>query len=202
MPDQIPKPDVEFSAFAERVTAALESDEVVYGLLPADTLALRTELEQFKAALAAAQTAKNEASLAVGNKDTQRDDVEKMLRPLIQRIQVNPSVTDAQRVAAGITPRDTSRSYNAPIAPRDLVAVPDGSGVNTLKWNANGNSSGIQYVVEAKVGSAADFSTVDVVTSTTYRHAGRVVGQAVDYRVRARRGENISAPSNIGSVHR
>jgi hypothetical protein len=202
MPDYLPKPDVEFAAKAEQIIAALEADEAAYGVLPANTLALRTELNQFTAALADSNAAKAASTIAVGNKDTQRADVENLLRPLVQQIQVNPNVTDAQRSAAGIPVRDTSRSYNAPIAPRDLVATADGSGTNTLKWNANGNTSGIQYVIEAKIGTSNEFVTVDVRTQTTYNHTTRTVGQPIDYRVRARRGENVSAPSNIGSVHR
>lgn len=201
MPDQIPKPDVEFSAFAEQVITAFEADEVGYALLPADTLALRSELNAFKSALAAAIAAKSQSTLAVADKDQERKDVEMMLRPIIQRVQVNPNVTDAQRVAAGIRPRDTTRTTSAPIAPRDLVATADGAGTNTLKWNSNGNTSGIQYLIQGKVGPALEFATVDVVTSTTYRHTARVVGQPVLYRVIARRGENVSAPSNSAGVH-
>jgi hypothetical protein len=202
MADYIPKPDVEASALIERVVAAIEADEAAFGLLPADSLALRTKLDDFKAKLAASSAAKAAATNAVAAKDVSRVVLEDAFRPLVQRIQVNPAVADATKSGAGLPLRDTTRTTTAPIAPTDLVVVADGAGVNRLKWSANGNTSGIQYVVEAKIGAAVDYSTVDVRTSTTLEHGGRVVGQGVDYRVRARRGDALSAPSNVGSVHR
>jgi hypothetical protein len=201
MPDWIPKPDVEFVAFADRVVSALEADEAAYGLVAADTLSLRAALTQLSNALGASNVAKNNATTAVAAKDARRAEFEGLLRPIVQRVQVNPNVTDAQRTAAALPIRDTVRTVSAPIAPRDLVAVSDGSGVNSLKWNANGNSSGVEYVVEAKVGPALDFSTVDVTRATSYRHSGRTVGQLVNYRVRARRGAALSEPSNVAGVH-
>jgi hypothetical protein len=180
---------------------ALEADEVAFGILPADSLALRAAHTAFEDALNVANTKKGEAQIAVANKDAARTSLEGALRPVVAQIQVNPIVEDADRVAAGIPIRDTTRTFSNPITPTDLVAVADASGTNSLKWSDAGNATGIQYVVEAKIGTVMEFSTVDVVTARTLRHTGRTPGQKVEYRVRARRGAAISDPSNVAVVY-
>jgi hypothetical protein len=201
MPDYIPKPDGESQSYTDVLIAALELDEAAFGITVAQSLALREAHTRFEDALNAANTAKGAAQVAVAAKDTARTALEQLLRPIVAQIQVNPAVTDADRVAAGIPIRDTTRTFSAPVTPSGLVATADAAGTNLLKWSGAGNSTGIQFVVEAKVGSALEFSTVDVVTATTYRHTGRTPGQQVVYRVRARRGSALSDPSNVATVY-
>jgi hypothetical protein len=201
MPDYIPKPDGDAVAYTDTLITALEADEVAFGILPADSLALRAAHTAFEDALNVANTKKGEAQIAVANKDTSRSGLEQALRPVVAQIQVNPVVTDANRVAAGIPIRDTTRTFSNPITPTDLVATADAAGTNSLKWSDAGNATGIQYVVEAKIGAAVEFVTVDVVTARTFRHTGRTPGQKVEYRVRARRGSAISDPSNVAVVY-
>jgi hypothetical protein len=201
MADYIPKPDGEAAAYGERVVAAIEADEASFGLLPADSLALRAKLDAFKTKLAASDAAKAAAKTAVADKDTARDEFEAALRPTVQRVQLNPVVTDAIRVGAGLPVRDMVRTTSAPIAPRDLVAVADASGSADLKWNANGNASGIRFVVQKKPAGALEFSNVDVVTATKLRVRGLTVGQRCEFRVLARRGSADSGPSNVASIY-
>jgi hypothetical protein len=201
MPDYIPKPDNDFLAYGERVVTALEADEVAYGIVAADSLDLRTKLDAFRTALSTSETEKAQARTAVADKDTARDDFEGALRRLVQMIQVSAVVTDAARVAAGLPVRDTVRTVSAPIAPRDLVASADGSGVALLKWSANGNAAGVRFVVQQKVGTALAFSNADVVTATTFRVTGLAVGVRAEFRILARRGGVDSAPSNTAAVY-
>jgi hypothetical protein len=201
MPDYIPKPDGEAVAYTETLITALESDEAAYGITAAQSLALRAAHTDFENSLNVSNTKKGEAQIAVADKDTKRTALEAALRPIVAQIQVNPVVTDPLRVAAGIPIRDTVRTFSNPVTPSGLVATADAAGTNSLKWSGAGNSTGIQFVVEAKIGAAPEFSTVDVVTATTYRHTGRTPGQQVVYRVRARRGSALSDPSNVATVY-
>ncbi len=201
MPDYIPKQDRAALAFYTTLLAALAATPAQYGLVAADVTPLSTKRTTFSSALDDADSAKVAASTAVAAKDTALDDVESSVRALVARIQVDPAVSDASRSAAGIPIRDTVRTTSAPIAPRDLVASADAAGVNRLSWNSNGNSVGVQYVVEAKVSTAAEFTIVDVVTATTFHHGGRTAGVPVLYRVRARRGTQTSEPSNVSGVY-
>lgn len=201
MPDYIPKPDQEAVAYLDTLITALEANEVAYGGVADDFASLRTLHTAFEDALNVSNTKKGEAQIAVANKDAARLDLEAAVRPEVAQIQVNPAVLDADRVTAGIPIRDTVRTFSNPITPTDLVAVADAAGTNTLKWDDAGNATGIQYVVEGKVGAAAGFSTVDVVTARTYRHTGQTPGVKVEYRIRARRGNAISDPSNVAVVY-
>jgi hypothetical protein len=201
MPDYIPKPDGEMAAFTETVIAALEADEAAYGLVAAQTLALRAAQTAFTGSLTNSNTKKAEAQIAVADKDSKRQELEDALRPIVAQIQVNPIVTDELRLTASLPVRDTVRTVSSPIPPAGLVANADASGVNVLTWNSNGNASGIRYVVEAKIANAGEFSLVDVVTATSYRHLGRTPGQPVLYRVLARRGAETSQPSNVAGVY-
>ncbi len=201
MPDYIAKPDTDFDAQMVALIAVLAANEAAYGLSAGATSALSAALATFDSALTAANTAKAASNVAVAAKDQARNDLEGLVRPLIRQIQENPVVTDELRSQAGIPIRDTVRTTSAPVAPSDLVATADAAGTNLLRWNGAGNSSGIQFVVEAKIGTSPDFNIIDVVTATSYRHTGRTAGVPVLYRVLARRGSQTSNPSNIAGVY-
>ena len=200
MADWFPKPDREAEALGERVVAALEADEVAYGVLPADSARLRGKLTTFRNNLNAADAAKAAQNTSVANKDAARTDFEDDLRAVVKIVQVNPIVTDELRTAAGLPIHDTGRSYHAPIAPRDLVAEAGANGTHRLKFNANGNTSGAMFVIEAKRATDTEFQRVDAITQTTYDAPGFTPGQRVDFRVRARRGTESSDPSNVATV--
>ena len=201
MGDWFPKPDREAEALGERVVAALEADEVAYGVLPADSARLRGELTAFRNSLNAADAAKAAQNNAVAAKDNARATFEEDLRNVVKVIQVNPIVTDELRNGAGLPVHDGGRSYHAPIPPRDLVAEAGAGGVHRLRYNANGNASGIMFVIEHKRPADAEFQRVDAITQTTYEAAGYVPGQVVHFRVRARRGTELSEPSNVATVN-
>ncbi len=201
MPDYIPKPDREAVAKIAAVLVALAAAPVDYGVIAADVTALQAKLDDFSAALDGADAAKAAAQIAVSDKDGARKALEEAFRPVIQQIQTNPAVTDAKRVTAGIPVRDNVRTFSAPVAPTDLVAVGDASGFNSLKWKSGGNASGVQFEVERKVAGATAFSRVDVVTATTYKDSEITVGQHAEYRIVARRGAAKSTPSNVSSVY-
>jgi hypothetical protein len=200
MPDYIPKPDSEAIVFFDRAIDALELTPANYGIVAADATALRTSLEAFDDSYNAAQDAENSRVAAVAEKNTARAAFEAAFRPLVQQLQVNPAVSDESKTVAGLPIRDLVRTISAPVAPVDLVAVEMSGGAHELAWLSNGNAPGVQYVVEAKTGLAGDFSLVDVVTTTTFRRSGQTPGVRVDYRVRARRRDQNSEPSNVASV--
>ena len=57
------------------------------------------------------------------------------------------------------------------------------------------------YVIEALLGDTNGFQMVDVVTDTKYIHKGQTPGVMIVYRVRAKRGDNLSIPSNEAAVY-
>lgn len=94
---------------------------------------------------------------------------------------------------------DSDETTSPLMAPTDLVVIAEGT-VNKLKWKKNGNSAGVQYVIEGKIGSA-DWTLLDVITSTKYAHSGRTLGERAMYRIKARKSNQLSAPSNEAGVN-
>jgi hypothetical protein len=208
MADYIPKSDRQMEAFLAAAVIVLDVEApnaqgiiVKYGVPKADIDDVQARLATFTTALNAADVAKAAQQNAVTTKDLRRSELEEKFRNLVQRIQVAPGVTDAAKSEAHLPLRDDTRSFSAPVAPTALVATPNASGFNDLAWDGSTNAAGIRFVIEAKIGAATEFSTVDVVTASKFRHAERTPGQPIVYRVRARRGEVVSAPSNTASVY-
>lgn len=201
MADWFPKPDREAEAASNRIITALEADEALYGLTAADTARLRAEQTAFAGQLNSADAAKAAQNTAVANKDASRKTLEEDLRPVVQRVQVQPGVTDEMRTAAGIPIRDTTRTVNSPIVPRDLVAraTPDG-GVE-LKFNGNGNTSGAQFRIEVKRGLTGAWELAEVATTTRVMLKDFTPGVRCDFRVMAKRGNELSAASNVASIY-
>ncbi len=206
--DYIPKSDREMEAFLAAAVVVLDVDApnaqgivVKYGVPKADIDDVQARLATLTTALNAVDVAKAGQQNAVMTKDLRRLEVEEKFRNLVQRIQVAPGVTDASKAEAHLPLRDDTRTFSAPVAPVGLVATPNAAGFNDLTWDGSTNAAGIRYVIEAKIGASTEFQTVDVVTATKYRHADRTPGQPIVYRVRARRGEVVSAGSNTASVY-
>lgn len=201
MPDYIPKADREAEAAMRRTVAWLGNNGEALGLDVPTREGLFERLNVFTDRLNVVDVAKGTLQTRVNEKDTARSNLETEFRRVIQTLQLNPLLTDAMRAESGIPIRDTVRTTSSPVAPRDLVAVADAAGFNSLTWSAAGNAAGVRYVVEAKPAGAAEFSTVDVVTATKFKHGGQTPGRNVVYRVLARRGDVVSPPSNTASVY-
>jgi hypothetical protein len=199
--DWIEKSDSGFQGQVAQVVPALVSDPAAVGLVADDVSGLAALRADFNTKLAAALAAKAALANAVAEKDASRATLQNTLRGLAKRIQADPTVTDDARRAAGIPVPDRVRSTNAPITPSQLVAVEDGSSAALVSWNSNGNTSGIRYVVEKRVGNAGEWSLVDVVSATKKHVVGLTPGIRVDFRVKARRGAVDSDPSSVSSVN-
>ncbi len=201
MGDFIPKSDREAVAYVTRALAEMAATPIAFGVMVTKVDELEAKRDDALLKLNASDAAQAASKVAVAAKDAAMLDLLATFRLVVAQIQVNPNVTDESRVTAGLPVRDMVRTVTAPISPRDVVARADASGVNALTWNANGNTSGIRFVVQARIFPASDFTTVDVVTATSYQHKAQKPGVQVVYRVLARRGSVDSAPSNQASVY-
>ena len=104
-------------------------------------------------------------------------------------------------VAMGFDADDLTVSSIAVQSPADLSVKGVSNGINTLKFNRNGNKQGTIFLIEAKIGDAAEWTIVATTTKTGFEHKGQKPGVKVLYRVRAQRGEEISEPSNEAVVY-
>ena len=86
-------------------------------------------------------------------------------------------------------------------APANLVVMGTSDGVNALKWSRNGNRQGTTFLIEAKIGNAENWTLVDAVTGSAYKHKNQTPGVKAQYRVKAKRGESESGTSNTAVVY-
>lgn len=90
-----------FVNFATLITAT----PAAYGLVAADAVAITAKSNAFDAALTLALDPSTRTAETVQAKNTARIEAESLCREYAQRIQAEPAVTDAQRVALGLTVR-------------------------------------------------------------------------------------------------
>ncbi len=101
----------------------------------------------------------------------------------------------------GLSVSDGPSAPTQPNAPVDLVVTGTSEGTNHLKWKRNGNRQGTLFVIEGKIGDATTWSIVGVVTSSSYDHTNQTPGVKAQYRIKAKRGDLESGPSNTGVVY-
>ncbi len=200
MPDFIPKRDRDAEGYIDAVTDVVEVDETVYGLAAGSFAPVRSALVAFAAALGAADAAKSAAQIAVADKDNKRAQLEAAFRPLCNQIKAAPVVTDELLAQASLPIRDTVRTAAAPIAAAGVVARGGADGTNLITWQPNGNSAGARYRVESRTSPTGEFTLLDVVTATSFRHAGAGAGTYREYRIVTTRSNQSAAPSNTAVV--
>lgn len=193
------KPDAGFLAQMGVLSAALTATETDYGVTTDQSAAVATAVSDFDTKLAAVATAKAAYETAVAEKAASRAAVEALVRPIAKAIQARAATTDDARRTAGLPIADKVRSNNAPITPTLLVAEVVGANGALLTWNSNGNTTGVRYVVEMKVGSGA-WAQLDVVTATRLSLTGLAAGTRHDFRVSARRRSVTSEASSVSSI--
>lgn len=90
---------------------------------------------------------------------------------------------------------------NVPVQPVDLVVSGSSNGTNSLKWASGGNKSRTNYIIEAKIGDAANYAFVAVSTKTRFDHKNQTPGVRAFYRVKAVSGDQESAYSNEAVIY-
>jgi len=199
--DYIPSQDLDYQAWLANFVTVANANLAALGLIAGDMTPVTTAKTPFDTAIPDVVTKKAALETAVQNKDTCRKNSVASVRTVVRKIQANPAVTNALKASLGITVKDTSPTPVTPIPPTDLVARGLDTGTNVLAWNRNGNKASIQFVIEAKIGTATSWTLVDVTTATKYAHTLQQPGVKAIYRVRARRGTVVSDPSNEAVVY-
>ncbi len=197
----IPAKDAELRDFAVNFNTVVREHLADFNITQEQSDALDTKVQDFVAKLSAHQVAKDEAQAATANKNESRSSTEKDLRDIAQIIQNVPNISPGLLELAGLPVHDTTPTPVVPVQPESLEANGEDTGENHLNWKAGDNKPRTLYVVEAKIGESPDFVMVDVVTKTKYIHQKQTPGVRVSYRVRAKRGEQVSAPSNVATVY-
>ena len=119
----IPRPDGNFSAWAQHYYDAVEKWWSVNGFDESELKPLKEALSAWVAAYASHVKAQAAAEGARQAKDAARAALEKEVRPVTNFVQGYPKTTDADRAEIGITVRDTSKTPTPTPTTRPLVSV-------------------------------------------------------------------------------
>lgn len=122
----IPRPDGDFSAWANHYYLSVKKWWDVQGLEAAGLAPLEEALAQWNSAYPAHIALHAEAEGARQSKDAARAELEGRIRPITSFVQGFPATTDAQRAEIGITVRDTSRTPAPVPTTRPLVSITAG----------------------------------------------------------------------------
>jgi hypothetical protein len=112
----------------------------------------------------------------------------------------NPAVSDATKASLNIV-KSTSGSAGAVNQPLNLSAEGFSSGVNTLKWERNGNPSYRNFTVEYRVGENGQWLIAGTTRKTVFNHKNQTPGTKIYYRVYAHTDDEQSPHSNTAVVY-
>ena len=199
--DYIDSNDLKFSEQGDTLIKGLTKYMADIGISQTQIDGLTAEHAAFASALQAHLDAQQAAKTATGLKNDTRAILEKTFRNLAMFVQNNPAATNEMIEECGLPRHDTTPSVIIPVNPTDLKAEGLESGTIKLNWKNGGNKPNTIYVIEHKHKDDPDFSFVDVSTATKYNHKGQTPGEFVLYRIKAKRGDLISEPSNEVAVY-
>ncbi len=125
--DYIPGADGEFDAWQQNFVTYASANAAALGLDPmVDIPPLTSAQTTWGTDYPAHATAQAAAESARQAKDTARQAFERVIRPLVQRLQASADVDDTERAALGITVRDTTPTPAPAPTTRPVVTVDSG----------------------------------------------------------------------------
>ena len=196
-----PANNAEFLIWLDNFVTVADSKQAELGLSAAQVTALQTLRTDFGNQLND-QAAKKEASTAAttlvnGTRKTANSEV----GALNAVFKASKTISADLIEQLGLNANSDSLVSSVPVAPEDLVVSGFSNGTNSLKWASGGNKPRTNYIVEAKIGDAADYAFVAVSTKLRYEHKNQTPGVRVFYRVKAVSGDLESAYSNVAVIY-
>lgn len=123
MADWINKRDDGLSDQGTQMSAYITANAVALGLVVGDATTLASNLTAYQTKLGVSSNDNTRTPVAVAEKDTAKDVLIANMRSLGRRLQANPNLTDAQRVALTLPVRDTTPSQSQPLITRPVISV-------------------------------------------------------------------------------
>ncbi len=193
--------DKEIPSYTDNFNKEADTYKTELKIAIEDITILNNTALDFQTKLNASVAAQIAATEAVVAKNNSRKALEETYKEYIAKFQADKQLPDTIRAALKITIKDTTPTPRIPHQPQDLVVKGIPEGENQLNWDAGENKPGMMYQIEAQTDVNVGFVLVDVVTKTKYDHKHQTPGVRVDYRVRAKRDDELSIPSNIATVY-
>lgn len=193
-------PKSNFGAWMANFQTVAAANATALGLDTAELLEISTAKSQYEAAFANQESARAAAKGATALCDQEWGDALATVSKFNAMIQAIPGISPELLGELGLNVPGGGGSIPV-FSPTNLSALGCSNGVNTLKWDRNGNESGGTYVIEAAYDGTNTWQIVDTSTRTKFDHTNQEPGRFVRYRVYAQRGQSKSNPSGTASVY-
>lgn len=120
----MPNRDADLDAWMQNFAALITATPTAYGLVAGDATIIQAQADAFAAALLAATDPSTRTSATIAAKDAARATAEDVLRGYAQRVNINPAVSNAERVDLGLTVRSlTPTPVPAPTTAPALMLI-------------------------------------------------------------------------------
>ncbi|MCX6154874.1 MAG: hypothetical protein NT007_12020 [Candidatus Kapabacteria bacterium] len=195
--DFLPSRDGDLVPWTENFITIATANLTVLGLVTGDMTTLTTNKTNYSTGLNNAVAKQAESKAATDNKNIKRSTLSANIRDLARQIQAHPGVSDSLKVQLGLKPSDPTPTPSIPQIPTELTLTTISGALISLKWNRNGNSQGTIFVVEASGVPDHAFMIIDSTTKTTLETPYRNPTGSTFFRVRAKKNDQTSDPSNV-----
>ena len=195
VPTNPPANDADFSVWVQTFVNVAGVNQAAVGISAPDLASIQSLKNDLDAKLLAENTAKEASKAATAAKRVSRRNLDTQIAFRSKAVLANPNIPVNIKEALGLNV-PTPRTSVPPVAPGALSVQPFANGINRLSWDRLTNITTTQYLIERKVSQSGAWEFVDVTTKTRYDHANQTPGQAILYRVKAKRGDLTSPASN------
>lgn len=188
----IPDNDAMYLQWIRNFANVAGSEASELGLTPAQVAELSALAATFSEAYLESQRYKILARAKVANKEHARHSSEEVFRNFAKLISNNFAVSDGLKVRLGMNANPAPPS---PVqTPDQLIVVCQPNGINQLKWKPNGNSRTVTYIIESCPSGSRDWRMVGITSTLKFKHKVHEFGEALYYRVSAKRSKTQSVP--------
>lgn len=193
-------PDAEFSVWFANFIARFEEHKEELDLTDEQIAEIGVIKEDFQTALSEKQ-ATDELSKAKNlNLKNKRKKSNEGVAFYNKTFKLN-GVSDSLIQELGLITDSETVTISSPVTVTNLLVDGSSGGINSLKWNRNGNPVNSQFIVEARKEDETDFVYVGVTTKTKFDHKNQKPGVRVFYRIKAQKNDIESPYSNEAVVY-
>lgn len=210
MADYLPSNDEQLGNWMTNFLTRLETDIAIFQMVPADIAILQAVATTFGTQVTEFRTAREAALARARDKQNTKAVMKLHLRPIVNRINNHPAMTDGMRSEYGLHPRNLAME-TVPITqlqPVVLLRATLGQvdvhwGPNPANENRNGKPAGVMgaNIYRRKTGEE-EFAMVGFTTSSPYidQHTGPATDWEYVVRYRGTKPSDLSAQSDFATV--
>lgn len=127
----LPAKDADFDAWANNFQTLIAAAPATYGLVAADATAITSEYTTWHAAYILVLSPGTKTKTTVNSKNTARNAATVVFRSYAAQIRANLGVSDANKIALGVPPRDPSNTPVPPPATFPVITVLNSTSLQT-----------------------------------------------------------------------